>query len=126
MAENKNMGGSGSSMDKSRDFDEQSRIFRGGSVDPGSIGFASGAMVNPSYSGPDFRVARMAVASATSLAEQSTARSTPRPPVRSKISMTFAGPAVKTTSHNLSFRAISSESINAFRPAAGLWKRRIV
>ena len=33
--------------------------FRGNTVAPGSIGYASGALNNPPYNGPDFRVARL-------------------------------------------------------------------
>ena len=44
---------------------------------------------------PHLRVARMAVARAWSLAEQSTARSTPWPPVRLRTSATLSGPLRK-------------------------------
>jgi hypothetical protein len=35
-------------------------VFRGAVIQPGSIGFASGALVNPPYAGPDFRAAQVA------------------------------------------------------------------
>src|SRR5207249_653391 len=35
-------------------------VFRGSTVGPGSIAFASGAFINPPYGGPDFEVARVA------------------------------------------------------------------
>src|SRR5204862_3781805 len=54
---------------------------------------------------PHLRVARIAVARAASFAEQSTARSTPRPLVRSSISLTLEGPAVRTESHRPSLPA---------------------